>query len=201
MKELRPTDAELYYALATAFGEGFGEEKDFAKAVHYLQLAVSLEYAPAIWFLGYCYAEGLGVSHKNYKKAVPLFAKAAEKGVVCGLTSLAYCYSHGQGVKQDKNKAFHLYLEAAEKGDEIAQFNVGLFLKKDWLVSKRICNKPLLGSLHPPKKAVRMHNTELDMPMLLGEGYPKNLEGQYCGIKKRRSRGYKTPFGILQCVI
>lgn len=39
--------------------------------------------------------------------------------------NLGWKYYSGTGVEQDDQKAFELFLEAAEYGDEIAQFNVG----------------------------------------------------------------------------
>ena len=105
MDPLRPNDADLYYALATAFGEGFGVEQDLSKAVRCLEKAAALHHPAAAWFLGYCCSEGLGMPRRNHKKAFRCFGEAAKLGIVEGLTDMAWCSSHGLGVKRDKAKA------------------------------------------------------------------------------------------------
>ena len=127
---LRPGDADLYYALATAFGTGFAVERDLPRAVRYLEKAAALHHPAATYFLGYCSSEGLGMPRRNHKKAFRCFAEAAKLGVVEGVTGMAWCFSHGEGVKRDKAKAFRLYREAAKKGDALAQYNLGCFFSK-----------------------------------------------------------------------
>ncbi|EJK59266.1 hypothetical protein THAOC_20534, partial [Thalassiosira oceanica] len=58
---------------------------------------------------------GLGLQ-KDSRKAVELYAKAAELGSIHALFNLGNAYEHGDGVQQDTVKAAELYEEAAMQG-------------------------------------------------------------------------------------
>ena len=45
--------------------------------------------------------------------------------------NLGYCHEHGLGVEKDKYKAFECYMQSAQVGDAIAQFNVARMFEYD----------------------------------------------------------------------
>lgn len=65
---------------------------------------------------------------QDYSKAVSLFSKSAEQGHVKAKSLLAFCYVQGKGVKKNKEKAFSLYLEAANAGEVSAQNWMGDYM-------------------------------------------------------------------------
>ena len=67
---------------------------------------------------------------RDYKTALALFTKAANKGDAKAQNNLGAMYDKGQGVPQDYNQAASLYLQAAEQGDAVAQNNLGLMYDK-----------------------------------------------------------------------
>lgn len=66
-------------------------------------------------------------SSELYVKAVAMLEKLIEKNNdPRALNELAICYVLGRGIKQDKDKAFCLYENAAKKGHAVAQCSLGL---------------------------------------------------------------------------
>ena len=61
----------------------------------------------------------------SFNEAVPMLQQASLKGHVGAKRELAVLLSNGLGVPKDEVAAFKLSFEAAEKGDPIAQVNVG----------------------------------------------------------------------------
>jgi TPR repeat protein len=58
--------------------------------------------------------------------AVPLLNQSAAEGDVVAKRTLGYLLEHGQGANRDLGLAMRLYREAADGGDEIAAFNLGV---------------------------------------------------------------------------
>ena len=77
------------------------------------------------------YEDGVAAYNRgDYKTALALFTKAANKGDAKAQNNLGAMYDKGQGVPQDYNQAASLYLQAAEQGDAVAQNNLGLMYDK-----------------------------------------------------------------------
>ncbi len=84
-------------------------------------------------FLADCYYGGIGGLAKDPAKTVSLLKRAIEKKDLDSVTKLAFFYEHGEGVeKQDKQKAFELYKEAALKGQAYAQYKYAEFICEDY---------------------------------------------------------------------
>ena len=67
----------------------------------------------------------------NYKSAIEWYNKALKLGNTDASCNLGYCYEHGLGVEKDKYKAFECYMQSAQVGDAIAQFNVARMFEYD----------------------------------------------------------------------
>ena len=61
----------------------------------------------------------------RYEEAIPLLEKAVELGDPVGLQTLGWCYFFGYGVDKDDDKAFSLYMQAADQGYVLADYAVG----------------------------------------------------------------------------
>ena len=78
-----------------------------------------------ILFLG----DGLTV---NTTEAVSLWQIARERGIKQAATRLAGVYWHGYSVEPDRKQAYELYEEAANNGDPVANYSLGLIaLRQD----------------------------------------------------------------------
>ena len=84
-------------------------------------------------FLADCYYGGIGGLEKDPAMTVSLLKRAIEKKDLDSVTKLAFFYEHGEGVeKQDKQKAFELYKEAALKGQAYAQYKYAEFICENY---------------------------------------------------------------------
>ena len=63
---------------------------------------------------------------KDYFQAVEWFQRASNKGCTRSINNLGKCYENGHGVQKNKDQAFKLYQEAADKGHEEAMLNLAL---------------------------------------------------------------------------
>jgi TPR repeat protein len=52
----------------------------------------------------------------DYDQATEWFKKASEKGCTRSLNNLGSCYESGHGVEKNRDTAYQLYKESAEKG-------------------------------------------------------------------------------------
>lgn len=101
-------------------------EKDFEKAVYWLEKAANKGEESAQHNLGNCYYYGEGVD-QNYSIAIEWFEKAAKKDVVNSQYMLAYTlYTYFKSDENDK-KAFYWFEKAAKNHDSESQFCLGEF--------------------------------------------------------------------------
>ena len=63
-------------------------------------------------------------NQKKYLEALELYIKAAAIKCNDAYTKMGYMYLNGQGPKPSRHKAFHMFKEAADLGDAIAQYEV-----------------------------------------------------------------------------
>jgi hypothetical protein len=96
------------------------DEKQYNKAVPFLETLACEGHAEAQYYLGTCYYYGEGVS-VYYDKATEWFCKAAEQGLANAQHLLGCCYKNGLGVPQNYGKAAELFHKAAEQGHALAQ--------------------------------------------------------------------------------
>ena len=62
--------------------------------------------------------------------------RKAEQGETWAMVKLADMYRFGDKVKQDKDKALEYYLQAAEKGNKVAQYSLGFMHSAGETVTK-----------------------------------------------------------------
>ena len=96
---------------------------DYANAVKHYERLAKEEDATAQCWLGYCYANGRGVT-QDYVEAVAWYRKAAEQGYAWAQNNLGVCYEDGQGVERDLEEAIRLYKLSAEQGIDKAKENL-----------------------------------------------------------------------------
>lgn len=63
----------------------------------------------------------------DYQQATHIFSRLAKQGQkIEAQTAMGIKYDKGLGVPQNYNKAFHLFQQAAEQNDPIAQYHLGV---------------------------------------------------------------------------
>jgi len=113
-------DAKAQTALGNMYHDGFGVEKDIAKALEWYRKAVDQGYAEAQFRLGHEYAMGHGVT-ADLEVAVSLFKKAAAQGHGEAQYRLAEYYRVGRGVQKDMFESLAWYKKSADAGYAKAQ--------------------------------------------------------------------------------
>ncbi len=108
--------------------EGGGVPVDFEQAIMWLQKASAAGDVEARTHLGWCHANGFGVS-QDFGLAERLLEGAAREGNLLAMNGLARLLSGEiDGFEPDLERAFEWYLRAAEAGDRGAKYCVGVCL-------------------------------------------------------------------------
>src|SRR5207244_11262817 len=89
----------------------------------------------AQYYVGECYKFGYGTK-KDEKLAFEYYEKIQNYAI--GQNEIGYCYDEGMGVEEDLKMAFYWYEKAANNGNIVAMFNLGLFYKNGFGVEKDI---------------------------------------------------------------
>ena len=79
--------------------------------------------------MGFCYAQGTGVS-QNYTEAVKWYRRAAAQEDAQAQHNLGYAYFNGQGVRQDYGLAVEWFRKAVQQGYAPSQYELGLCYSK-----------------------------------------------------------------------
>lgn len=104
----------------TYMGIHYGQQAEFAKAVHLLEKAADLKDANGQYYLGLCYENGFGVEEST-ATAFEFYKKASLGGSADASYRLATYFEQGLGgLTEDKTRALELYKIAATAGHELA---------------------------------------------------------------------------------
>lgn len=113
-------DAEGLFYVGAYYGTGDVVAQDYEKSREYLEKADQLGYLDATYELGRYYMHGFGVK-EDIKIALSYLERAANEGHADAAAVAAQMYERGTyGVKVNHQKAFNLYLIAAEQDNEEA---------------------------------------------------------------------------------
>lgn len=131
-KRANAGNAQAAYFYSIALCNGYGVVKDEGRAYAFARDAMLSGFRPALYLMGLCYLEGRGVE-KNPEEAHKWFSRFttwaraldAKKTNPVVMHSLAWCYASGNGVGKSSERAFSLYLKAAQQGHYLSQFKVG----------------------------------------------------------------------------
>ena len=111
------------------------ENKQYIQALEIFRKLAGNGDGEAMYYIGKCYSNGLGVD-KDYDKALSWYKKSAQCNNSSGINALGYCYNFGQGVEKDDVKAVELYTKSAELGNSNAMLNLGVCYYKGEGVEK-----------------------------------------------------------------
>lgn len=116
-------NAKATFLLWKMYSLGHGVPEDTQKGYSLLQRAADLGEPKAAFELGDAYQYGLMGFPVNYVKAAFYYQKSKS---AFSLSNLAILYAKGLGVEKNENKAHQLMLMAANLGDGVAMYNIGL---------------------------------------------------------------------------
>ncbi|KAG1455472.1 hypothetical protein G6F46_006898 [Rhizopus delemar] len=90
-------------------------------------------YPEAQFFLANCYGTGAMGLATDSEKAFSLYVQGSKQNHPGCTFRAAVCYEVGAGTKRDKNHAMQFYRKAANLGDPIAMYKLGMILLKGFL--------------------------------------------------------------------
>ena len=108
-------------------GLQFNELEDFDAAFEWLKSAASIGSSEAMWYLGYCHENAIGLV-ENLKIAEFWYEQGYAAGDFNSAFALGTFYEQALTGVKDNVKALSLYQEAAEKGHVRAHYNAGILL-------------------------------------------------------------------------
>ena len=112
--------------LGSMYQFGLGVERNEAQAAELYKTAAENGAPLAQFYMARMYIRGDGAA-KDIKKAIELLQEAAEQGLSAAYIELAQIYAGvGNHIKKNMVAAADLYLKAAELGDDIGQYYIGL---------------------------------------------------------------------------
>lgn len=115
-------DPWAQFAMGKMCEMGYSVPQDRQKAEQYYIRSATLGHSGAQYSLGCLYMNGNALEKE---KAVKYLQMAADQGHSDAKVQLGYMYLMGEGgLKGDRNKAFGLFLETAEKGNSMGQYRL-----------------------------------------------------------------------------
>jgi TPR repeat protein len=109
-----------YTQLQYQIGVWYENKNDYSTAFKWLSRAANIGVTDAFYRVGLLYEEGRGVE-QNYRLAVDMYHKAAEKEHEIACYRLGQLYQYGNGVDLNYSKAYQFYKKAQEMEQAEAQ--------------------------------------------------------------------------------
>ena len=112
---------------------------DYKKAFDFLSKAAAQENIPAVHELGIMYYNGYGVK-QDKRKALSLYVKAADNGLVGAQYDAGYVYNEGISnyIKPDYNRAYYYYFLAELGGNKEASRKIRSIESQERLTEEEI---------------------------------------------------------------
>jgi tetratricopeptide (TPR) repeat protein len=151
-----------------------------------MSFAALLLLCSAVSFAGE-FEDGLAAYNRgDYKTALAMFTKAANKGDATAQSNLGHLYYEGRGVPQDYNQAVLWHRKAADQGYAKAQYNLGLMyvygqgVTQDYVEAHRWFNTSLAYSTDKEVRDNATKNRDIVArkmtPAQLAEAYKRTSE-------------------------
>ncbi len=116
------TEARRWYQKAIDNGDVYSihnmalsyyEEGAYITALSWFQKGADKNYSTSIYYLGFIYENGYGVT-ADYTKATTYYQKGSEAGSYDAMAALGILYFNGKGVTQNYSTAFEYFTKASE---------------------------------------------------------------------------------------
>ncbi len=118
-----PTDRWAVNEANTRLGLSYAAEKDWTTALFYFMIAAAEEYAPAQFYVGQIYEDGLG-TEANAESAWEWYERAAQQDYAPALNQIGRMYFNARGTSFNAEEAAYYQKRAAFLGYAPAQINL-----------------------------------------------------------------------------
>lgn len=116
-------DSDAMFLLGYMYSEGIHTEKDSVKSIYWLDKAIKLDNAEAMFYKAFECKN----SNANVKEMADLCKRGAKLGNANCMQTLALLYGAGLDGNTDKSLYYHWMEEAAKAGNTEAMYSVALF--------------------------------------------------------------------------
>ena len=146
------------------YHHGLGVKQDYSKAAKLYLQAANKRNDLAAYNLAILYQHGRGVE-QSYHSAIYYYRLSASEGNDDALISLGFLYLHAQSV-ENYQKAYEVFLEAAQKGNQDAKDFLSCHLEPKCLhdlsdcVKNNICTKNVTGDKYLLQRYYRCHTCD-----------------------------------------
>lgn len=130
------------------------EEHERSKAFAYFQKSIDYGNQDALFYLGFCHANGIGVQ-SNARRAAEYYEHAAKGGSAAAMNNLGVLYAKGEGMDHSDQHAAYYYEQAASQGDPVAMRNLAYCYKKG-----KGCEKNTFQAVHWFEQAAERGDNE-----------------------------------------
>ncbi|KAJ3332617.1 Protein sel-1 1 [Blyttiomyces sp. JEL0837] len=117
---------KAHYQAGQSLTSGEYMPPDWNRGLYYFQWAAAGGHPDAQFEMGDAYEYGRGGLKMDLEKAVEWYRKAAQSGSVIGMHALSLAYYYGDGVRENVKLSTRIMLEAANRGFELSQMEMGL---------------------------------------------------------------------------
>jgi hypothetical protein len=135
------------------------------EAIGWYSTSAEKGYPPSMTFLGYCYANGIGIN-PDLKLAAKWYRQASDLGYPFAMGMLGQCYETGEGVRLDLAEAVRWYQRGADLGEASCQAQLGE------------CYELGEGVQRDPQQALHWYRRALDQGFQAVQEAIERIEGQ-----------------------
>lgn len=179
-------EAEAQWQLGECYRLGNGVAQNWETAVYWYEKSAAQQYVPAVHSLSVCLGCGLGIN-RDVNRAMELARFGAEKGFVKSKIALATYYSQSD-MECDRQKAYEIFSELAERGDVLSIYNLGVCYKDGIGVQKDMAQ-----AIHWMTKAAEAGNTSAQAWLALeyksGTNVPQDMQKTLFWLTKAADNG------------
>lgn len=191
-------NAEAQYWLGQLYRLGEGVEEDRPQSISWYRKSAEQGNAFAQYWTGVLLttkkSASLPVSAKEAEEGVKWLKLAAEQNMVPANVKIGIQYSQGEGVPQDFATAYSYYLKAAQAGDSLGIYLVGVSLYRGQGVGKNRTkafewlNKSITLDLPEENKSDAFF--AIAQMYLIGDGVERNHQNALNMLRKAASSGH-----------
>lgn len=182
-------DVDAAFQLGYRYGQGYGVQKNFYKAVTYYEIAALKGDGASQHNLGLLFIEE-GNSESYRTQGVDWLTKAGQNGFPQAYLALGKMYALGQYSEVDEEKGFELILKSATEGDfSESHYWTGLCYLNGWGTKKnpREAAKWLMKAA---EKGDEFAAYEVGILYKDGTGLPVDYDKAFTWMKKSAETGY-----------